>query len=81
MPPRKRAGCPLAAACGRSASRRMRPAAAGMPSIPLWGRGKPGARRMPPAGGGEGEGGETMPDAEMSPPPPDEPPAENSIEG
>jgi hypothetical protein len=42
MPPPGLAGCLLAAACGCSASRTMRPTAAGMPSIPLWGRGEAG---------------------------------------
>jgi len=47
----------------------------------LGGGGSRGRGECRIAGGGEGEGGETMPDAEMSPLPPDEPPAGNSIEG
>jgi hypothetical protein len=53
-----------------------------MPSIPHpWGEGEPGSQRGRTAGAGEGEGGETMPDAEASPPFPNEAAAENSIEG
>ena len=47
----------------------------------LGGGGSRGRGECRIAGGGEGEGGETMPDAEASPLHPDEPPAENSIEG
>ena len=45
------------------------------------GEGSRGARRSRTAGAGEGEGGEPTPDAEASTRPPDDAPAENSIEG
>jgi hypothetical protein len=82
MPPLKPAGCrlaaegsaaPLAAAAAHSGGDALDSALGGGGS-----RGR-GACRI--AGGGEGEGGEPMPDAEASPLPPDEPPAETSIEG
>lgn len=47
----------------------------------LRGGGSRGRGACRTAGGGEGEGGETMPDAETSPLHPDEPPAAISIEG
>ena len=82
MPPLKLAGGLLAAACGRSASRRMRPCSGGDAlDSALGGGGSRGRGECRIAGGGEGEGGEPMPDAEGSPLPPDEPPAEISIEG
>ncbi len=56
-PPMRTAGCLLAAACGRSASRRMRPAAAGMPSIPHSGEGEAGgAANAAPRGAARGRG-------------------------
>jgi len=82
MPPLRLAGCLLAAACGRSASRTMRPFSGGDAlDSALGGGGSRGRGACRIAGGGEGEGGESMPDAETSPLPPDEPPAETSIEG
>jgi hypothetical protein len=82
MPPMRLAGCLLAAACGRSASRTMRPFSGGDAlDSALRGGGSRGRGEGRTAGGGEGEGGEAMPDAETSPLPPDEPPAETSIEG
>ena len=82
MPPMRRAGGLLAAACGRSASRTMRPFSGGDAlDSALRGGGSRGRGECRIAGGGEGEGGESMPDAETSPLPPDEPPAEISIEG
>ena len=81
-PPMRTAGCLLAAACGRSASRTMRPFSGGDAlDSALRGGGSRGRGACRIAGGGEGEGGESMPDAETSPLPPDEPPAETSIEG
>ena len=82
MPPMRLAGRLLAAACGRSASRTMRPFSGGDAlDSALRGGGSRGRGERRTAGGGEGEGGESMPDAETSPLPPDEPPAEISIEG
>ena len=82
MPPMRLAGCLLTAACGRSASRTMRPFSGGDAlDSALRGGGSRGRGECRTAGGGEGEGGEAMPDAETSPLPPDEPPAEISIEG
>ncbi|GDX11823.1 hypothetical protein LBMAG57_35950 [Verrucomicrobiota bacterium] len=53
-----------------------------MPSIPHSGEGEAGgAAHAASRGAARGEGGESMPDAETSPIPPDEPPAETSIEG
>ena len=82
MPPLRLAGGLLEAACGRSASRTMRPFSGGEAldsALTGWERRGRGECRT--AGGGDGEGGESMPDAETSPLPPDEPPAETSIEG
>ncbi len=67
------AAAPLAARCG--------PQRRGCPRFRYGGGGSRGRGECRIAGGGEGEGGETMPDAETSPLPSDEPPAENSIEG
>jgi hypothetical protein len=67
------AAAPLAARCG--------PRRRGCPRFRYGGGGSRGRGECRIAGGGEGEGGETMPDAEASPLPPDEPPAEMSIEG
>jgi hypothetical protein len=70
---------PLAAA---SASRTMRPFSGGDAlDSALRGGGSRGRGECRIAGGGEGEGGESMPDAETSPLHPDEPPAVTSIEG
>jgi hypothetical protein len=78
----RRAGGLLAAACGRSASRTMRPFSGGEAlDSALGGGGSRGRGECRIAGGGEGEGGESMLDAEASPLPPDEPPADISIEG
>jgi len=82
MPPLRLAGCLQAAACGRSASRTMRPFSGGDALDSALGGGRSRGRgECRIAGGGEGEGGESMPDAETSPLPTDEPPAETSIEG
>jgi hypothetical protein len=82
MPPLKPAGCRLAAE-GSAAPLAAPAAHSGGDALDsaLGGGGSRGRGACRTAGGGEGEGGETMPDAETSPLPPDEPPAENSIEG
>ena len=66
----------------KRSSRTMRPFSGGDAlDSALGGGGSRGRGECRIAGGGEGEGGESMPDAETSPLPPDEPPAEISIEG
>jgi hypothetical protein len=82
MPPLKPAGCRLAAE-GSAAPLAAAAAHSGGDALDsaLGGGGSRGRGECRIAGGGEGEGGESMPDAETSPLPPDEPPAEISIEG
>lgn len=82
MPPLKSAGCRLAAE-GSAAPLAATAAHSGGDALDsaLGGGGSRGRGACRIAGGGEGEGGESMPDAETSPLPPDEPPAETSIEG
>ena len=82
MPPLNPAGCRLAAE-GSAAPLAAPAAHSGGDALDsaLGGGGSRGRGACRIAGGGEGEGGESMPDAETSPLPPDEPPAEISIEG
>jgi hypothetical protein len=82
MPPMRLAGCRLAAE-GSAAPLAAPAAHSGGDALDsaLGGGGSRGRGECRIAGGGEGEGGESMPDAETSPLTPDELPAETSIEG